>query len=280
MRLLLLAAALVVTPNAPLRRMRLLERCAFGTTCLLGPPMMIPRNKSLLWAIDFSLPLLSCTGYRFPKRDHLPTILTGKRRAAMHESRSRRERELGSSRERLFATQPGSDREDSTVPSKSEMERELHNAIVRLGDETAKSERLFHTMNLLENNVVDWFATHRTLDGCEHSFGVGIAMNVSLNEHDYHDIWLKVHGAVTREIPVVFWRSHWIQLDHRYISVYDPEEFKRLSALHLTLPDAGHSNDPLSASDQEISDMVGKASALLDAAQERYRAARTPEKPN
>ena len=155
--------------------------------------------------------------------------------------------------------------------SHTKTEREL---VRELSSAQIEADRLIHAMNLLENSAVDWFAKHTTINGCQHTFGVGIAFNLPLNPFLFNDFYHKMCGVKTKEVAVVFWRSHWSTADHRIISVFSPDKFKQLADDYGALSDESPADDPFTSSNEEIADMVRKAASFLDAAQERYRATR------
>lgn len=125
-------------------------------------------------------------------------------------------------------------------------------------------ERLRHAMNLLENNAVEWFAKYTSTDGCDRTFGVGIAMNLDKEDPRYGSIW-------PSEMVIVFGRAHWITHNHKIIDVWDPDGFKQFGGKARALPEGRNPDDIFSVSNTELGGYFDAASMKLDEAIAEYK---------
>jgi hypothetical protein len=107
------------------------------------------------------------------------------------------------------------------MESKRDLEIAAHDWMIRCQQERERVAELEHALNLLVNDSVVWFAQERTKDGAIHDFGIGIAMEVPI-ENPFARITSK---ADVKNVPVAFWRTTWP--NHRFMSAVGPDELRK-----------------------------------------------------
>ncbi len=88
-----------------------------------------------------------------------------------------------------------------------------------------RARDLEHALNLLANEIVIWFASYADINNTVHKFGVGVAMNVPIEQNLVN--LFRDSPADIEDRPIVFWSSQF-ENKHIFINAYSLEKFKEL----------------------------------------------------
>jgi hypothetical protein len=153
-----------------------------------------------------------------------------------------------------------------------EYESALDESLIELSESKAQVERQHVAMNLLSNRGIENFAVFRTSNGCNHSFGIGVAVGVPLAKEQLSDLRSSLSGVRSRDVVVVVWRSAWPELNLRQISVFSPDSLRVQAVALRSETEHSHASDPFAIGVRELSDLIERVVPLLDGAEQRYRA--------
>jgi hypothetical protein len=150
----------------------------------------------------------------------------------------------------------------------SEWEQAARAQHIRAEQLQAEVSDLRHALNLLVNEVVEWFSSEMDINGHEHRFGIGVVMNAKSQE----PFMEFVEHKKTQNRGIVFWLTVYSDKIHKYVTTYTLSDFK-------DLPRELEEEERKTEKEANLTPIARRAVALVDEAYKNYMGHRTPKDP-